>query len=249
MSVAFPLTLGVALVIGTIWDFTSATQAPGVLLWGGVALLLAAVVCAALAYSWRLQEQRDKAQAAALRPDPRAKTKRVKEPGAVLAIVLAVVGGIALSIYPRTLAQATSDENGLAPYSAMLLLSISALVSSPFLVLFFTTFPIAGVAGGPGGYLSLSKKQHLLGVIGGILWVAGMLSSLLIAVAPRATQANPLALYALTQGAPVVAAAWGLLVWKEFGNASYRARLLMSGMLVLFLAGLGLVAFALFQAK
>jgi glucose uptake protein len=244
--VAFPLALGVALVIGTVWDFATAAQGSAALTWGGAGLLLAAVVVIALAHVWRLQHQKVAGETA-LRPDPRVKTKRAKAPGGALAIIFAITGGIALSAFPRILAQGTSGENGMAPYSAFLLLGVSALLTSPFFVLFFTTFPLAGTAGSPGSYFAGSKKQHLQGVAGGILWGAGMLTGLLTAQAPRDTQPSAWIQYVLNNGALLVAAAWGLLAWREFRDAGHRANMLAAGMVVLFLAGLGVLGFALSQ--
>jgi len=243
MSVAFPLALGVGLVIGTTWDAVSTTPTSWVLVAGGIVLFLAAVVCIALAHSWRLDSQQQAAQTA-LRPDPRVKSARARQPGAALAIILAIVAGIALSIFPRVLSQATFAENGLAPYSTVLLLSISALLSSPFFVLFFITFPITASAASGGGYFSGSAKQHLLGLAGGLLWTAGMLSTLLVAGAPATEQPNPLIQYVLSHGALLVAAAWGLLAWHEFRGTNERVRMLVTGTLVLFLSGLGVMAFA-----
>ena len=244
MSVAFGLALGVALAIGAVWDFTNSTQANATLTFSGVAVLVAAVVVIALAHSRRLVVQREAAQKA-LTPDPRAKSKRPKPAGAALPIVLAIVGGIALSTFPRILGEATGGDNGLAPYSAVLLLAGAALLSSPFFVLVFITFPVTGTAGSPSAYLSGSKKQHLLGLAGGTLWTAGILTALLTAAAPPNAQPGALIQYALTNGAPLIAAAWGLLAWREFQGAGERAQMLAVGMVVLFLAGLGLVDFAL----
>ena len=247
MSVGFPVTLGVALAIGAVWDFAGAEHANTALTFGGVTLLLAAVVVTALAYSWRLQAQQQAAQKA-LQPDPRLKPKRSKPPGAALAVILAVFGGIALSIFLKVLDVATSGDNGLAAYSAFLLLSISALVSSPFFVIFFTTFPVVGTSDGIRGYLAGNMKQHLLGVLGGILWGAGMLSTLLISAAPQ--NAQPAALYQyplnhlLNGGALLIAAVWGLVAWRESGGAGRRVNLMLAGMFVLFLAGFALVTFA-----
>ena len=247
MSVAFPIALGVALLIGMAWDFTSVTQMSWVPISGGVVLLLAAVVSIAMAYIWRLHDQRQAAQAP-LRADPRVKSPRTRQASGALAIVLASVGGIALGMFPQVLSQATSGENGLAPYSAVLLLSISALLSAPFFVHFFITFPIAG-AGSAGSYLAGNTKQHLLGFTGGILWSVGLLAGLLTATAPSTARPNPLIQYGLDHGALLVAAAWGLLAWQEFRGASDRVRMLLTGGLVLFLGGLGVVAFAFSAAK
>jgi glucose uptake protein len=123
------------------------------------------------------------------------------------------------------------------------LLSASALLFSPFFVLFFTTFPVALKAGGPSGYFAGSKTQHLLGLAGGILWGAGMLTALMTAIAPRDAQPSALIRYMLSNGALLVAAVWGLLAWHEFRTAGERASTLAIGTMVLFLAGLGLVAF------
>jgi glucose uptake protein len=248
MSVAFPVALGVGLVIGTTWDAISTTPTSWVLVAGGIVLFLAAVVSIGLAHSWRLESLRQ-AEQTPLRPDPRVKSARPRQPGAALAIALAFISGIALSIFPRVLSEATSGENGLAPYSAVLLLSITALLSSPFFVLFFITFPISATAATGGSYLSGKAKQHLLGIGGGILWTGGALSALLAAGAPAAAQPNPLIQYALSHGAVLVAMAWGLLAWHEFRGANDRVRMMVTGTLVLFLSGLGVMAFAVSGAK
>jgi glucose uptake protein len=246
MSVAFPLALGVALLLGTIWDITSGAQPSWVPMAGGMVLLLAGIVSVALAYVWRLQEQKQAVQAP-LRPDPRAKSARAKQPGGALAVILAIAGGIVLSLFPLALSQGTFGENGLAPYSAVLLLSVGALLSAPIFVLFFITFPVSGDSA--GGYLSGKAKQHLLGLAGGVLLGGGMLSGLLSAGAPAGLQLSPLPQYALSHGAFLLAAAWGLLAWREFQGSGDRVRMLVTGMLVLCLGGVGLVAFALSQGK
>jgi hypothetical protein len=135
----------------------------------------------------------------------------------------------------------------LAPYSAVLLLSVGALLSAPIFVLFFITFPVSGDSA--GGYLSGKAKQHLLGLAGGVLLGGGMLSGLLSAGAPAGLQLSPLPQHALSHGAFLLAAAWGLLAWREFQGSGDRVRMLVTGMLVLCLGGVGLVAFALSQGK
>lgn len=244
MTVAFPLTLGVALAIGVVWDFINAQQANLALTGVAVSLLGAAIIVVVLAHLRRLRTLRDASQKA-LTPDPRIKSKRAgRTAGAALMIVLAVVGGIALSAFPKALGEATTGDNGLAPYPAILLLAASALLSSPFFVLFFTTFPVVGTAGSLGGYLAGNIKQHGLGLLGGILWGVGTLCGLLIAAAPMEAQMDALIDYPLRNAALLVAAAWGLLTWKEFGGAGQRGYMLVTGMLVLFLAGLFMVAIA-----
>jgi glucose uptake protein len=150
MSVAFPLTLGVALVIGVVWDFANATQANTPLTFMGVAVLAGGVIVTGLTYVRLLRVRREAGQQA-LTPDPRAKSKRPKPAGSTLVIVLSVVGGIVLSTFPKILNEATLGENGVAPYPAVVLLAVAALLSSPFFVLFFTTFPVTSTSGMPSG--------------------------------------------------------------------------------------------------
>jgi glucose uptake protein len=148
-------------------------------------------------------------------------------------------------VFPKVLGQAIGGDNALAPYSAMMLLSIATLLSAPFFVLFFITFPVVSTGGGPSGYLSGSGKQHVLGLGGGVLYGAGVLTGLLAAVAQQDAQPSALIQYVLSNGALVVAAAWGLLAWREFREGGHSVRMLAVGMMVLFLAGLGLVAYAI----
>ena len=244
MSVAFPLTLGVALVIGAVWDFAITTQANAPLTFMGVALLAAGVVAAGTTYVRLLRVRREAAQKA-LTPDPRIKSKRQKSAGAALVIILSAVAGIALSTFPKILGEATNGDGNIAPYPAVLLLSVAAFLSSPFFVLFFTTFPVTSTAGMPSGYLAGSGKQHLMGIVGGIVLGAGLLTSLMTAGAPRNLQPSALIQYLLNNGALLVAVAWGMLAWQEFRGGGDRVRMLSIGMVVFFLAGLGLVAFAL----
>ncbi len=244
MSVAFPLSLGVALAVGTVWDIgTPGANLALVLL--GIALFLAAVAVTALAHIWRRQDLQA-ASETALRPDPRLKPKRARTPSASLPIILAVVGGIVLGFVPQISNQATSGENGMAPYAAGLLLAAGAFFSAPVFLLFFATFPIAGAPATARGYLDGSKKQHLLGIAGGLLWTAGLLGSLMVpgpAPAQFSSTAQYLLSHALNPAALLVAAAWGLLVWREFSGTGTRVHMLIAAMLVLFLAGLGVLGF------
>jgi glucose uptake protein len=93
-------------------------------------------------------------------------------------------------------------------------------------------------------YFKGSPKQHLLGILGGMIWCAGAITNFVAASAPKNIQVGPAVSYAVGQGATMVSALWGVLVWKEFAGASPKARVLLTLMFVLFLAGLMLVAIA-----
>jgi glucose uptake protein len=94
------------------------------------------------------------------------------------------------------------------------------------------------------GYFKGTGRQHLLGVIGGLIWATGTIANFAAASAPESVQVGPAVSYAIGQGATMVSAVWGLLVWNEFAGAGPRVRLLVVIMLILFVCGLGLVSVA-----
>jgi glucose uptake protein len=50
--------------------------------------------------------------------------------------------------------------------------------------------------------------------------------------------------YAFGTGATLVAAVWGVFLWKEFKGAPSRSYWYLLGMFVLFLAGIAVIAWA-----
>jgi glucose uptake protein len=93
-------------------------------------------------------------------------------------------------------------------------------------------------------YFSGSVKQHLLGIAGGLIWCAGAIANFAAASSPKEVQVGPAVSYAVGQGATMVSALWGLLVWKEFAGATQRVRVLLAIMLILFVLGLALISMA-----
>src|SRR5205814_9330184 len=93
-------------------------------------------------------------------------------------------------------------------------------------------------------YFRGSVKDHALGWLGGIIWMTGGIANFVASSAPESVQVGPATSYAIGQGATMVSALWGLLVWKEFAGSDSRTKLLLVLMIVLFLCGLSLVAIA-----
>jgi glucose uptake protein len=85
-------------------------------------------------------------------------------------------------------------------------------------------------------YFKGDMKTHLTGVLGGIIWMAGMVISFM-----AIPKAGPTISYALTNGAPVVAMFWGVFVWKEFKGATKGTNGLLAAMFSLFVIGLVLI--------
>jgi glucose uptake protein len=74
--------------------------------------------------------------------------------------------------------------------------------------------------------------------------MVGTIANFAAASAPATVQVGPAVSYAIGQGATMISALWGLLVWREFAGANGRVRVLLTVMLLLFLVGLALVSMA-----
>ncbi len=224
MSVAFPVGIGIALVLGVIVNYIAKPQGNAMLLFLGVALITVAIILDAIAY-------RKKA----------AQSQKVPTKG----IVLSIVGGILMALFYRFVAgsMATNFEQPeaglLTPYSAVLIFSIGILLSNFLFNTILMKRPFEGVPVSYDQYFKGAFKEHLTGILGGMIWCIGM--SLSIIAAGKAGFAIS---YGLGQGATLIAALWGVFIWKEFKNSSKIVNLLLTLMFVLFVAGLGLIIVA-----
>jgi len=228
MSVAFPIAIGLALVIGVIWSYILNSQANPALLFGGVALVLGAIAVSAMAYS---KYERAKRSAAA---------RRISVKG----IVISLASGILMGSFYPLVEMSKQGDNGLGPYTVACVFALGIFLSTFFFNLYFLNLPVDGPPIGMFEYFGGTAKQHLLGVLGGVIWCAGAVANFVAASAPRTVQVGPAVSYAIGQGATLVSALWGLFLWKEFAGAKPEVRRLVGLMLALFLAGLILVSIA-----
>ena len=240
MALAFSVTCGVALTVATVRAliFESSIGMPVAL--AGAALLLAAVVLAAFAYSQLLAARAEAIKQAALQADPRAKLGRrpAGSPGTALPVTLAAVGGLALGLFHPLLNLGRTGDNAIAPYGLTLLFAASIFGTTILLTPFFLTFPVAGAPLAIRDYFSGSLKLHVFGLLGGILAGVAFLTGMLALSVPR----NGAELsYGLSEGGPVLAVICGLFIWREF-KAAERPWLLMLVTLILLAAGITLLA-------
>jgi glucose uptake protein len=241
MAVAFPIAFGLALAIGAVSTYVVDPMTNAILLFSGAILTMIAVVTLAFAHVAHLDAQRQ--TKTPLRPDPRApRPPRPPSPG--VGITLSVVSGILMSLYAPLSDAARAGPTGLSPYSAALMFGGGILLSTFLYTPFFLNFPVQGRPVQLWDYLKGTKAQHLWGILGGILWMAGTLAAYTTASAPAAAQPGPVVSYALLQGVPLAAALWGLLAWHEFQGATIRVKMLLTAMLVLYAAGIAVVAMA-----
>jgi len=247
MAVAFPVGIGLALVVGVVWNYLLNPQANPMLLGIGVAIVLAAIVVDAIAYQQHMAHKALDAEALTAQTAPAdRKVKRKKKSGAK-GIVLSLISGVLMgSFYPLVeIGKAGGDVGfGLGPYSIAFVFAIGVFLSTFVFNLYFLNLPIQGKPIAMTAYFKGTAKQHLLGIAGGLVWCAGTIANFAAASSPKEVQVGPAVSYAIGQGATMVSALWGLIVWKEFAGARQNVRILLALMLILFVAGLALISIA-----
>jgi glucose uptake protein len=247
MAVAFPVAIGLALVIGVVWNYQLNAQGNPILLFSGVALVVVAIVTDAFAYAAYIDAKQLEAQKA-LQADPRAKP-RTRKPGAARGLILSIISGVLMGMFYPLVEMGKAGDSGVAPYGIGVLFGAGVFLSSLLYIPFFLNFPVEGEPIAARDYFKGTRGQHFLGFAGGIIWMAGALANFVAASAPVSVELGPATSYALGQGATMVSALWGLLVWHEFKGANQRVKLLLLAMIVLFVVGLGLISIAPLNAK
>jgi len=236
LSVAFPVAIGLALVIGVIWNYILKPQGNPALLFTGAAIVAFAIVVDAFAY--RALEAGKAVQAAkqGSTQGPRKTTGK--------GIALSLLSGVLMGSFFPLVEMGKSGPLGLGPYAIGFVFALGVFLSTFVFNLFFMNFPVEGAPVAISEYFKGTSRQHLLGMVGGLIWATGTIANFVAASAPESVQVGPAISYAIGQGATMVSALWGLLVWKEFAGAGPRVRLLVAVMLILFVCGLGLVSVA-----
>jgi len=224
MSVAFPIGIGIALVLGVIINYIAKPQGDALLLFSGVAMVSLAIVIDAMAYGKKA-----------------AQAHKVPAKG----IIISIVGGVLMALFYRFVAgsmatnQISPEAGMLTPYAAVFIFSLGVLFSNFLFNTILMRKPFEGSPVRYSQYFRGSLKEHLTGIAGGMVWCVGMSLSIL-----AANKAGFAISYGLGQGATLIAALWGVFIWKEFKNAPQRVNILLAMMFVLFVAGLGLIILA-----
>lgn len=224
MAVAFPVGVGIALALGVIINYIFAPKGDAVLLFSGVALIVLAIILDAVAYKRHSISQ-----------------QKVSGKG----IMLSVSAGVLMALFYRFVASSMvtsfeSPEPGkLTPYSAVFFFALGVLASNFIFNYFIMKRPFEGEPLSFADYRKGSFGVHLTGVLGGIIWNIGMAMSII-----ASGKAGFAISYGLGQGATLVAALWGVFIWKEFRGASKQVNLLILLMFLAYLAGLALLIIA-----
>jgi glucose uptake protein len=224
MAVAFPVGVGIALALGVIINYVFAPKGNPLLLFIGVGFIVAAIIIDALAY---------KKHSALL--------QKVSKKG----ILLSVSAGILMALFYRFVASSISTDfvspeaGKLTPYSAIFFFAIGVLVSNFLFNYLIMKRPFEGEPLGFKDYFKGSMSAHLTGILGGVIWNIGMSMSII-----ASGKAGFAISYGLGQGATLIAALWGVFIWKEFKGATKSVNTLVFFMFLAYLAGLALLVYA-----
>jgi glucose uptake protein len=224
MAVAFPVGVGLAMALGVIINYIFAPQGNPVWLFIGVMLVVAAIIIDAVAY---------KKHSTFL--------KKVSRKG----IILSVIAGVLMALFYRFVASSMitnfeiPEAGKLTPYSALLFFAVGVVLSNLLFNYIIMKRPIEGEPLSFRDYTKGSFGVHLTGVLGGVIWNLGMSMNIL-----AAGKAGFAISYGLGQGATLIAALWGVFIWKEFKGASRSVNVLIFLMFLAYLAGLALLVYA-----
>jgi glucose uptake protein len=225
MAVAFPVGIGLALVLGTLVNYFGSEKGNPTLLFSGIALIAIAIVLNALAYK--------KSNAA---------NQKVSTKG----ILISLIAGLLMSFFYRFIAASMDLENfenpaqgKMTPYTAVFIFSTGIFVSNFIFNTILMKKPVVGEAASYSDYFKGKISTHFVGILGGLIWGIGNSFNLI-----AAGKAGPAISYGLGQGATLIAALWGVFIWKEFKNSPKGTNSLITMMFILFIAGLALLIYA-----
>jgi glucose uptake protein len=220
LAVAFPVGIGLALVVGAISSYLFSPSGNPMLIFGGILLVAIAIVLDALAY--RLREVQHKSLSAR-------------------GVVISLIAGLLMGSFYPFVSRSMTGQHALGAYAITLVFALGvALCALPVNYLLMRR-PLVGAAVSMNGYWTARTSWHGWGIVGGGIWCTGAVFNF---VASRAHIVGPAVSYSIGQGATMISAAWGVFVWKEFAGAPRRSQTLLVWMFVFFLCGLTAIALA-----
>ncbi len=216
LAVAFPIAIGIALVVGVVSSYILQPK-------GNLGLLAAGVACAVMAVIL------DGKAYGSLASSGRSVSKK--------SVVTCVVSGVLMGLWAPLVTHAATHGSPLGPYAVAVFLTLGALLSCSVWNIYFMKRPLVGEPVSFSGFFQGPISGHVLGLLGGVIWGTGMVFNLV-----AAHFAGEAISYAIGQSAPMVAALWGVLAWKEFQGAGSKAKLYLGLMFVFYCFAILLVA-------
>jgi glucose uptake protein len=225
MAAALPVGIGIALVWGVVVNYIKAPIGNPLILFIGVAAVAIAIIINALAYK---------------------KASGTNQKNVTKGLLIAVIAGILMGFFYRFVVASmatdfVSPEAGkLTPYTAVAVFSVGLLLSNFIWNSILMAKPLDGEPVKYSDYFTQGNtKLHLIGILGGAIWNLGMSFNII-----ASGVAGPAISYGLGQGATMIAALWGVFIWKEFKGAPKGTNALLVMMFTFFIAGLTLIIIA-----
>jgi glucose uptake protein len=228
LAIAFPLSIGIALVEGTVLSYLTHPQGNPELLGFGVLMALVAVIFIGMAYAAR-------------------------GIGSVVTsfkgTIVCVISGLLMGTFAPLITKAMQGRHpdasmlvpigALSPYTSAVFMTLGAFlccfVFNPILM----RKPLVGKPVSMSGYFAAPLSYHAIGLFGGAIWGTG---TVLNFVAGRFV-GLPIS-YAIGQASPMIATLWGVLVWHEFRGAPTKSKRYLAGMFISYMLALALIALA-----
>lgn len=225
MSVAFPVGVGLALVLGVLINYFGAAKGEPFYIFIGVLLITVAIILNGVAYKKAQKGQ-----------------KNLTSKG----IIISIAAGVIMSFFYRFVAASMDLSNfafpeagKLTPYTAVFIFAVGVFISNLIFNTIAMKHPVEGKPVSIKDYFKGATSTHLVGVLGGIIWCVGQSLSMI-----ASEKAGAAISYGLGQGATLVSAMWGILIWREFKGAPPISNRLNIAMFILFLIGLAFLIYA-----
>ena len=216
LAIAFPISIGIALVEGVVLSYALQPKGSGRLLAAGVAMAVLAVILIGKAYG-----------------ELRGKNQTVSRKG----VIVCVISGFLMGAFAPFVTRAMTAAQPLTPYTVAVLFTLGAVICCFFFNVYLMKKPIIGVPLDFAGYRSAPAWYHLLGLLGGAVWGVGTVFNFV-----AASLVGVAISYAIGQASPMIAALWGVFVWHEFRGAPRAAKGYLVGMFTAYVLALVLIA-------
>jgi glucose uptake protein len=216
LAIAFPISIGIALVEGVVLSYAIQPKGNPALLGAGVVMAVLAVIMIGLAYG-QLQSA----------------SRTVSRKG----IVVCIISGLLMGTFAPFVTRAMTAARPLTPYTVAVLFTLGAVICCFFFNTFLMKKPLVGEPVGFSGYVTAPASYHALGLLGGAVWGIGTVFNFV-----AASLVGVAISYAIGQASPMIAALWGVFVWREFRGSNARAKLYLVGMFGCYVLALVLIA-------
>lgn len=223
MAIAFSIGAGFGLVLGVTVNYLAIPDGSPYPLFIGVLFIMLAI-CLSAVSNHRV-----------------SRNKHVSTKG----IALALLAGVLFGFFYRFIASAMytdfhAPETGkLGPYAATFCFGIGVLLSNFVFNTILMRKPLQGDALSFFAYFRGGLRNHLYGVFGGMIWGAGLVLSII-----SAGNLGFAISFGLGQGNALIAAIWGVFIWKEFRTAPKGTHTLLYWMFACYVFGLCLIVYA-----